>query len=257
VDGVESGDLNHDDNAATIPAALEAMSNLSSGDVYCYDTGGLGTNDGYVTIVFINMVPEVSITMDLTGDDHTLSTVSAAIGEISLITANATPATDGTFTITVNGETTGNLDHDDSPADTQAALEALGGIGIGDVICFESGGGLDAASGVMHILFVGNLADTNPAVSVTLSLTGNDHVLSTLIAGASTYGTDVIQGFVWPDAITLAAANEVLGNVMLRGTVHYADIPCPSGETTTSLKAALRNGPRDKGLIVQGLDQVR
>ena len=47
---------------------------------------------------------------------------SGGVNEVDSITANATPATDGTFTLTVDGATTAALDHDASAAVIQAAL---------------------------------------------------------------------------------------------------------------------------------------
>jgi len=70
-------------------------------------------------------------------------------------------------------------------------------------------------------------------------------------------GTGTIKGFVWPDAVVLDSDEEVLGNVLLEGKIHYADIALPDGETAANLKGALRDGPRSLGIIIQGLDQVR
>lgn len=70
-------------------------------------------------------------------------------------------------------------------------------------------------------------------------------------------GTGTISGFVWPDAVTLDATGDVIGQVMLAGRVHYDDIALPYGEIADNLKAALRSGPRALGIFVEGLDQVR
>lgn len=70
-------------------------------------------------------------------------------------------------------------------------------------------------------------------------------------------GTGDIRGFIWPDAVDLDADDDVLAQVMLAGRVHYEDIVLPYGEAEADLKAALRSGPRELGLIIEGLDQVR
>ena len=70
-------------------------------------------------------------------------------------------------------------------------------------------------------------------------------------------GTGTIRGFVWPDAVELDSSDDVLGNVMLAGRVHYDDIVLPYGETESNLQAALRSGPRELGLTIESLDQVR
>lgn len=70
-------------------------------------------------------------------------------------------------------------------------------------------------------------------------------------------GTDDIRGIVYPDAITTDGTNDVMGAVMLLGEIPYEDVVLPSGETADNLKTALRSGPRDIGLHITGLDQVR
>jgi len=73
-------------------------------------------------------------------------------------------------------------------------------------------------------------------------------------------GVDVIAGFVWPDSIVLDDSGDgnedVMGQVMLAGRVHYDDIVLPSGETQGVLDAALKSGPREKGLFIYGLEGV-
>lgn len=76
-------------------------------------------------------------------------------------------------------------------------------------------------------------------------------------ASGGANGTGTIAGFVWPDAVTLDADEEVLGNIMFTGDIHYSAIVLPAGQTENNLKASLRTDCRTRGLIVQGLDQVR
>ena len=59
------------------------------------------------------------------------------VTEVTTLTAASTTATDGTYTLTVDGETTGNLNHDDAAAVIQAELEALGVVDLGDVVVVE------------------------------------------------------------------------------------------------------------------------
>lgn len=71
-------------------------------------------------------------------------------------------------------------------------------------------------------------------------------------------GTNLVKGFVWPDDITLDADEEVLGQVMLTGRVHIADIPLVSGQyNLAELSANLQANARGIGIIVEGLAQVR
>lgn len=67
----------------------------------------------------------------------------------------------------------------------------------------------------------------------------------------SDYGVDPREG------ITLDAADDTIGNVMMRGEIDYNSIVLPSGELEANLKTALRSGPRALGLDILNLDQVR
>lgn len=74
-------------------------------------------------------------------------------------------------------------------------------------------------------------------------------------ANAGANEVNLIRGFVWPDDIVLDAADEVLGQVMLAGRIHAADVALPAGETQNNLDAALKAGLRERtGIIVEGLE---
>lgn len=90
------------------------------------------------------------------------------------------------------------------------------------------------------------------------------------VAGAGTNKERVIRGFVYPREITIpanASGDETIGNILLRGQIHYDDIVTALGQlvpavTTTNLATALRGiagepALRELGLHVQGLDQIR
>ena len=74
---------------------------------------------------------------------------------------------------------------------------------------------------------------------------------------SGTSNTDVIKGFIYPVDVATDATNDVLAIVMLRGEIHYDDIILPTGESEADLMAALREGPLARGLIIQGLSEVR
>jgi len=72
---------------------------------------------------------------------------------------------------------------------------------------------------------------------------------------------DTIVGFVWPDPIVLNATDEVLGQVMLAGRLHYDDVlaiieDVDANYSVAGLKAALQADCRTRGLHVQGLAEV-
>ena len=76
-------------------------------------------------------------------------------------------------------------------------------------------------------------------------------------------GTDVVRGFVFPEAITTNAntGDEVLGQIMLRGTVDYnqlvTDFSAVVGYAEADLQAEMQANGRDKGLIVRNLINIR
>lgn len=74
--------------------------------------------------------------------------------------------------------------------------------------------------------------------------------------------TDVIKAFISDseEVITddTGGTNDTkIYALMLKGRIHYDDIPLPTGELQTNLDAALRDGPLARGLKVDGLSQVR
>ena len=72
-------------------------------------------------------------------------------------------------------------------------------------------------------------------------------------------GLQVLEGFAWPDDIQLISGKEVLGNVMLAGKLHYADIVLPTSgaENATTLNAELRSQDfRAKGFDIDGLSAM-
>jgi hypothetical protein len=64
---------------------------------------------------------------------------------------------------------------------------------------------------------------------------------------------ETIVGFVFPAAVQTHATGEVQGVVLERGRIHYADIVLPAGESQPNLDAALKAGPREMGLDIEGL----
>lgn len=184
---------------------------------------------------------------------------ASATSEISTITANATTATDGTFTISVDGETTAAIAHDANAAAIKAALEALSNIAPGDVTVVDADGGLAANSGSVTITFGGNWTGKAVVVSADFTgLTGNDHTLAETQAGADSNGVNKIQGFLWPHEQALVADKEVQANVMLAGILHIDDVEVPAGESKAGISAAMiRDGLRSMGFTVQGIENWR
>lgn len=193
-----------------------------------------------------------------------------AVDEVSTITANATPNTGGTFTLTITNpvsgvsDTTAAIDFDATAAEVQAALEALDNVVAGDVTCVQtSGTDLGDAGAVVTLSWGLNGGDySGQDLTFTIDdsgLTGGsgDHALAQATQGgtAESNGTNILKGFVWPDAITLSSTGEVLGNVMFAGQFHVDDVPEVAGAYGASeVAAAIRTAAfRESGLIPQGL----
>lgn len=104
---------------------------------------------------------------------------SAAVNEVQTLTFTA-PATAGTFTLTFGTDTTTDIEFDATAADIQAALTALGSIGVGNVMVTGSVGG------PFTITFIGVYSGINvPAlVPDSTDLTGGPAVIVTTTPGS-------------------------------------------------------------------------
>ena len=97
------------------------------------------------------------------------------------ISSGANAPTGGTYTITVNDQTTGAINHDATDAEVETALEALGAITAIDVVGSEGAGtGLDTASNALTLDLSGDsIASTVTIFTVTDSTTGGDALTNT------------------------------------------------------------------------------
>jgi len=140
------------------------------------------------------------------GKETNLATV--AVNEIQSV---AVDATGGTFTLTFGGNTTSAIDFDATPAEVETALEALAGIGSGDVDV-SGGPGDDGGTEPYRVRFIGALAGANQSemTSSGASLTGG--------AGTATVSTPV-QGAAAAGGITFRVkeAGESASRVELSG----------------------------------------
>lgn len=188
--GYTTTPISYNASAATVDAALEALSNIGSGNVTC--SGG-PLPDSPVMITFTGALAATNVSQITVNDYDLLSLVeettpgSAGTNEIQQLTTTGTP-TQGTFTLTYDGQTTSALNFNASAAEVDTALEALSNIGDGDVTC--TGGPLPTA---IDIEFQGSLSATNVSELVV-----NDdlmqYAVSTLQDGsAGTAGVDEVQ----------------------------------------------------------------
>jgi len=182
--------------------------------------------------------------------------------EVNTITSNATPATAGTFTITVNSVVSATIAFDATAAVVQAALEAMSNIAPGDVVAVQTTGtDLGDASAVVTLTWGGAFAGEDITISIqTGGLTGNPHVLATTTAGGADLadGSD-IDGFLWApvEPVTTSTTGELIVQVFRAGLIHRDDIPVPTGESQADLdQALLGSSLREKGIDIQGLAGV-
>lgn len=101
----------------------------------------------------------------------TTTPFAAGTNEVQRITVNGSPS-QGSFTLTYAGQTSGDIAYNASASTVDTALEALSNIGAGDVTC--TGGPLPGST--VDIEFTGSLAATNVS-----QITANDTKLKTKI----------------------------------------------------------------------------
>lgn len=117
-----------------------------------------------------------------------LEAIAGGLDQVNTITAHATtPATAGTWTMTVNGQTTSALARNIDDAALQTALEALSSVGSGNVVCaMVSGANLGVAAAKVSATFQGDLAGAPVTVTANMAgLTGNAHVLARTVKGGA------------------------------------------------------------------------
>jgi hypothetical protein len=136
------------------------------------------------------------------------------LDEVQTVTITGSP-TGGTFTLTFNGQTTGNIAYNATAATVQAALEALSNINVGDVtvaggpgpgtpwtVTFDAtdSGGQFHGANVSQMTAAGSFTGgTSPAVGVTTTTGGG---------GAITVNGISINSQTYPDA---AAGSSIPG----------------------------------------------
>lgn len=118
---------------------------------------------------------------------HNAFGLSDAANEVNTITADATPASAGTFTLTVNGQTTAGIAFDAAHTSVQSALEALSNVAPGDVAAVQTAGtDLGDASAIVTLTWGAAFSGINVTITADMAgLTGNPHVLATSTQGGS------------------------------------------------------------------------
>lgn len=162
-----TGNIAYNASAATVQAAIEALTSFSEGDVAV--TGGPGPSSAWFvtfkgSFAGTNMNPFSVDGTNLTGNGNVTITTTTQGGNLSdEIQTVAIDATAGTYTLTFGGETTGNLNYDASASTVQSALEGLATIGSGNVAVYGGAttSNADGAEYFFAVHFTGALGATN------------------------------------------------------------------------------------------------
>jgi len=132
-----SGSLNATDSAATVEAAVEALSCVGAGNVTVSKSAG-----GVFTLEFIGALATVPVTVDNSGVSAWSTIAESQTADTTVVAEVqdvAVPiATGGTFTLTFEGQTTSALAYNASAATVEAALEVLSTIGASNCTVTES-----------------------------------------------------------------------------------------------------------------------
>lgn len=181
----------------------------------------------------------------------------------TLTTAAALTA--GSYTLTIDGETTGAIQYNDVAATIRAAILALGNIDAADIgtIAFSAGTSFTQAGGTGFTLTLqGKYKGTAITVTITpTGITGSTIVLTNTVVGAAGFnglglaGTPtkpINWGVVWPEDVVLAAANEVMGNVMMGGKIDRSAIVPNGSDTISQLDTFLSAYSRNSEIVIEG-----
>ena len=171
-----------------------------------------------------------------------------------------TDYTGGTWTITVDGNTTGNLSNAASAAQVLAAIVALPNVAVGDFTVVElAAGGMDVDLGGFTVTASdqGNFRGIPVALSITVSsLTGGTGAaLDSTVAGIASNGTDVPRALTNGNSIGLYVTYQTTGEVMWEGKANINDIVVDSSDLS-DFEYIAKKTFRGLGINIEGLTGV-
>lgn len=148
-----------------------------------------GTEGGLLS----NILDTVDFTRTQTAQDSHIRVDGYPSNEIQTLSAGTSP-TGGTFTLTYDGQTTANLNHNATSADIQTALENLSNVNAGDITI---SGSLDA--GDVTFTFASSIGDASMISIDSASLTGGanyslEETAKAYISRSSNSLTNVLTG---------------------------------------------------------------
>jgi len=134
------------------------------------------------------------------------------LGDVFNISADATPATGGTFTITVNGETTGDIVYNANPTEILTALSGLTSYSESDFIVEMTRGDNLGQSNAQVTVYCEGLLERvvgTPSIDNT-NIVGNSHVYNLQQAGNVANNAGSNQNYNKEGIIHLEAKNGVI-----------------------------------------------
>jgi len=154
------------------------------------------------------------------------------VSEVQLATITGIP-TGGTFTLTLDGETTAAIAFNATAATVQTALENLSNVTPGDVTVTGSAGG------PYTITFGGARAGQNvPALTATGSLTGGTApavaITTPTPGGVTVAGAGTAEGFLWDDTPMRSGGPDVGAALHWRGVIKESRLPTNHGLDATA-----------------------
>lgn len=165
----------------------------------------------------------------------------------TVLVVTLTSAASGNWTVTANGVTTANIAYNASAA---AVVEAIRLIGHAVTVAKDS---------AVYTITFGAEADVIglPTVSGTVSGITGGSPTAVATAGTSTYGTHKVQGFVFPNTITLDDTNTTQGVVMVKGEIDISEATAlvDSGDVA-ALTAACKAQTLGAGIKVLGIANI-
>lgn len=204
-----------------------------------YSTAGF-TQKGATLKAGQGLLPLGTVMAQKTGDKkwykYDDSGAAGVTNEVQTLTEGGSGLT--SWTITYSGQTTSSIDDDATPAQVQAALEALSNLAPGDVTVTGTTNPI-----AMTVTFGGTLADTNVSAMTTTPTGGSGTVVvATTVGGNTADGTDVARGFL-RQSVNLGTdinGTDKQGNIVIAGMVKY-DLVTTAGNldsaAITDLKA--------------------
>lgn len=210
--GQTTGAIAYNASAATVEAALEALSNIGAGDVTV--TGSAG---GPYTVEFTGALAATNVAV-ITSD---ASSLTGGVSEVQTITLINSPSA-GSFTLDYDGEVTAAIAYTATGATIQTELESLPKIKVGDATVSGVAGGPwtvtfagDLIPDVSMLVAVSSL--TAPPASAASSVGGGGLDQSRLHAywtmdEASGPRADSIGSRTLSDINTVTSATGLIGN---------------------------------------------